>query len=173
MSCKEANHTLMCHQIVSLSSPSFPQPPHLSQLQQRQHTQIHTLVGRRENIKNKQTENWLAEKNYRGADYIWPLASSALLSSLLPSPPFVCQLSSQPPLWEWLRSCSEFSPSIFICHSHGCWKEFLFRRHKKKKVRKDKRWKKVKQWKQENRVLMSVTRRWNSGSRTQINNNTK
>lgn len=41
--------------------------------------QKHTATppaGRRENIKNKQTENWLTEENCRGADYIWPLTSA-------------------------------------------------------------------------------------------------
>lgn len=42
-------------------------------------------AGRRENIKNKQTENWLAEENCRGADYIWPLTSAVRKRfSLLP-----------------------------------------------------------------------------------------
>lgn len=42
-------------------------------------------AGRRENIKNKQTQNWLAEENCRGADYIWPLTSAVRKRfSLLP-----------------------------------------------------------------------------------------
>lgn len=50
--------------------PLPPPPPPLHPISNK-HTL--TLVGRRANIKNKQTENWLAEKNYTGADYIWPL----------------------------------------------------------------------------------------------------
>lgn len=105
------------HLLISLVAPPLLCPTLTTPTER--HT--HTHSGRLENIKNKQTENWLAEVNCRGADYIWPLTSAVKKTLLASSPyppannplPFTCQLSPATVLFVSLVTfCSslKFSP---------------------------------------------------------------